>query len=752
MNEPNTETIQSDRDALTSGTTEAELWLKKIQRAQDDEKAWRKDAQDAVEAYEADDDKAISFNIFHSNVETMIPALYNSSPMPDVRRRFSDADPIGKQVSDLSERAINYTIDQYDIDGEMIAMLRDGIVTGRGVLRLRYTPHIEGDNVGHQELTCERVPWDKFVRGPARAWHKMPWCAVEHDLTKDELMKLNPTLASKTSLGEKPDREKDSDQSKDPTGILKTTRIYEIWDKLKREVLFIDDQKQLWSKVPDPLNLAKFLPFLQPLQPVHRVTSMVPVCQYKVYKPLLDELDAITKRITKLIKQLKVRGLIDGEMAPDFETLKSCEDGQYIAASNAAMFASQGGLEKAIAHWPLDPTVKALAQLYVQRDSIKQTIYEVTGISDIMRGATDPHETLGAQEIKKQMGSLRIQRLQGEVARVAKELFRAKVEIFATHYTDENLQIMTGMPVKEAAPPQPQQPPQQMSQQPGQPPQGPPGMPGQMSQMPPQQSESEQQWPQVLQVFRSEMRSYRIDIETDSTIRADMSRNQDQMNSFLTGTGTFATAMAEIIQLPQIGQAAMPVMVEVYTAFARKFKLGKQAEDALDKLSTSVQQASQQPQEDKPDPEVEKAKVQMQVLQQKADLDAKAMQAKAQMDGQAMQGKMASDERMAQIAEQKAQVEIQVKQMELEIKREELQMKREAAAIDARARQETLASDRQSRQMDMEFMGQEHAMKRDVLANDRQHAMQSNAIEIEGMADKAKFAKKQMQERPRPSP
>ena len=410
------------------------------------------------------------------------------------------------------------------------------------------------------------------------------------------------------------------------------------------------------------------------------------------------------------------------------------------------MFASQGGLEKAIAHWPLEPTVKALAQLYVQRESIKQTIYEVTGISDIMRGASDPNETLGAQEIKKQMGSLRIQRLHGEVERVAKELFRAKVEIFATHYTDENLQLMTGMPVKEAAPPQPPPQPQQ---------QMPPGMPGQAPQqaMPqqPQMSEAEQQWPQVLQMFRSQMRFYRIDIETDSTIRADMSRNQEQMNSFLTGTGTFATAIAEIIQLPQIGQAAMPVMVEVYTAFARKFKLGKQAEDALDKLSRAVQQASQQPQEEKPDPEVEKAKVQMQVLQQKADLDAKAMQAKTEMDGQAMQAKAADAERMAQIAAQKAHLDIQVKQMELEIKREELQMKREAAAIDARARQETLAHDRQSRQMDLEFQGQEHAMKSEALAHDRNHAIQSNAIEIEGMADKAKFAKKQMQERPRPS-
>ena len=180
MNEAGAETIQSDQDAKDNGIEDAELWLKKIKRAQDDEKLWRDDAVVAVSAYEADEDKAISFNIFHSNIETMIPALYNSSPVPDVRRRFGDADPIGKQVADLTERALSYCLDQYDIDGEMISVLRDALVTGRGVMRVRYVPHQteDGQEGGYQELTGERVPWDKFIRGPGRSWAKVNWCAV----------------------------------------------------------------------------------------------------------------------------------------------------------------------------------------------------------------------------------------------------------------------------------------------------------------------------------------------------------------------------------------------------------------------------------------------------------------------------------------------------------------------------------------------------------------------------------------------
>lgn len=698
MAEAAKDTIQSDSEAIAGGTTQGELWLKKIERAQLEEKEWREEAKVAVQAYEASEDKQpIAFNIFHSNIETLIPALYNSSPVPDVRRRFGDSDPIAKQVVDLSERALSYSIDQYDIDAAFVGAIRDAAVTGRGVLRVRY---IANEN-GAQDATCERWPWDKFIRGPARSWAKMPWVAFELDLTKDELTKLDPAKAKKMSLGERSDAENDASKSKDPTGVLKTHRMYEIWDKATGRVIFVDDQKELWAEMDDPMQLPDFFPVMKPLQPVQRPSSLIPVCQYTVYKPLLDELDTVTKRISKLVKQLRVRGLIDSEMAVDFEGLKTAEDGQYKAAQNAAVFASQGGLEKAIAHWPMDPIVKALQQLYLQRDAIKQTIYEVTGISDILRGASNANETATAQNIKNQWGSLRIQRQQAEVSAMARDLFRAKVVLFAKHFSDENLQLMTSLPA-------------------------------------PDKPEQQQMWPQVLQLFRSDVRSFRIDIETDSTIRADMTRNQEQMNSFLAGTAQFATAMAGIVQIPQIGQGALPVIVEVFTAFARKFKLGKQAEDALDGLSGAVQQMAQQPQQEQPDPEAEKLKMQMQAQQQKAQLDQQTMAAKAQ-----------HEERMAQLAEKKASMEIQLKQMELQMKREEMALNLQAKQAEHQMKAQDMALQAHASREESELASQERHESFAMNQAERQSGVEmmhaKNAAQKQSMSDKAKFQKQQQQ-------
>jgi hypothetical protein len=254
----------------------------------------------------------------------------------------------------------------------------------------------------------------------------------------------------------------------------------------------------------------------------------------------------------------------------------------------------------------------------------------------------------------------------------------------------------------------------------------------------PQNEEQEKAWPQVLQVFRSEARSYRVDIETDSTIRADMTRNQDQMNNFLAGTGQFASAMAGVIQIPSIGQAAVPVMVEVYTAFARKFKLGKQAEDALDKLSQMAQQMSEQPQQEQPDPEAEKIKMEMEASKQKNELDMQTMTAKTQMEGQALQMKAAHDERMMQLAEQKAQMEIELKQFELQMKREEMALKAQAAQQDAQIKSAERAEDFAFGQAERrETAGMMH---------------ETNEAKRQGMADKAKFdaqkRKQQSQQRP----
>ena len=238
MAETNRETIETDEEALRSGRSFVSLWLDKIKRAKDDEDKWRKDAYDAISVYEADDEKDVAFNILHSNVETLVPAIYNSTPVPDVRRRFSDADPVAKEVVDICERGISYSIDQYDFDAEMISVIRDALVPGRGVPRIRYSAKMNAGQVALQEVKFERWPWDKFVKGPARSWDRVPWVAFEHDMTRDQLVAINPELGKKIDLkssgAEEDSGKKESDDL--AKGLNRTARVFEIWEKKSKKV------------------------------------------------------------------------------------------------------------------------------------------------------------------------------------------------------------------------------------------------------------------------------------------------------------------------------------------------------------------------------------------------------------------------------------------------------------------------------------------------------------------------------------
>ena len=138
MSDSSANTYESKSEGLESQASFVKMWLDEIERADGEEDEWRKGAATTADLFRGNrkkDSKNRSFNIFHANVETMCPAIYNSKPVPDVRRRYSDDDPAGKVAGDLLERGLSFQIDDYDFDDVMKRVVRDGEIVGRGVVR-----------------------------------------------------------------------------------------------------------------------------------------------------------------------------------------------------------------------------------------------------------------------------------------------------------------------------------------------------------------------------------------------------------------------------------------------------------------------------------------------------------------------------------------------------------------------------------------------------------------------------------------
>lgn len=635
-----TETVEYEdiEKEQSSDSGRVRVWLAAIEASSNEEKEWRKQADQAVKIYRADDSekKNNHFNILHSNTETILPAIYNSTPVPDIRRRFNDPGQPAKDVADILQRSISHSLDAYDFDATVRAVLWDGYIAGRGVSRVRYVPYLQpgtdpsmasegeapepadiegieqpepGEVIAHEEVVCEYVPWKHFRRAPGFTWADVDWIAFEHFLSKAQLESLAEGKADKVSLDCSVEKDGDSEKSGVPKSeISARARVWEIWDKAKGKVLFVAPSymDEPLREEDDPLGLEGFFPIPRPLQPLDTPGTLVPVCPYRAYSDLAEELNEITVRIQKLTKSLRVRGIY-ASSAQDIQAILDADDNQLVPAQGLEAFMDAGGLEKAIAWWPIEPAVKALAQLYQQREQVKQSIYEITGISDIVRGASTASETATAQQIKSQWGSLRIQRLQADVARYARDIFRMKAEIIATRFQPQTIAAMTGI----------------------------------------------QLTPETEQLLRSDvLRGYKIDIESDSTIRADLTRNQQSMTEFVMGTAGYIQAIGPAIQA---GILPANLAVEIFSAFSRNFRLGKQVEDALEQAGEAARQEAQQPQQPKPDP----AMIEAQNKQQLAQAD---MQMKAQVEAQKLQLEQMKAEKGHELEVAKMQQEFQLKQ------------------------------------------------------------------------------------------
>ncbi len=707
------------------------LWMDSIRLSEKEEEDWRKDGEKAVKLYRQDsknDGETLSggdrrFNILHANVETILPALYNSTPIPDVRRRYDEKNKVAKEVADLIERCLSYSVDSYDFDAVMRNAVSDLELPGRGVTRVRYVPYVtQDDGLAYEEVPCEHVPWKHFRRGPGRVWDDVPWIAFEQFLTRDELVKLSPKHGKDVHLDCTMAGTDDKRNGDNPPEVFKRAKVWEIWDKTERKVLFFAESFKDGPirEEDDPLKLMGFWPIPRPLYAVTTSDSLVPVVPYEIYKDQAEELERVTQRIMALTEAMKVRAIYDGR-ASEIATLSDADDGAMVSIESAAVFTDGSDLKSKIMFWPIEVIVAALEKLYLARDQIKQTIYEITGIADILRGDTDPDETLGAQELKAQWGSLRIQRKQAEIARYARDIFRIKAEIIATKFDWQTIEIMTGLKYPSQQEKQQVQAQVQQAQQQ-------PGPDGQPQPIPPEAIKFLEQpsREEVEQMLRSDaMRGFNIDIESDSTIRADLTRKQQNMNLFLQGTAQYAAAMGPIVMAPQF-QSLAPAVVEVFSAFARNFKLGKQAEDALDQMADQAREQMENPQPPPEDPSVQVEKLKAQNEAQKMQAEQEMAREKHQMEMQMMQAKLEFEERKLQMQEQKMQLDMQMHQQKLAIDQENAQ--RDAMM--------------QERQAAMQMQQSEHEHELGMEAADYKHRtgmeMMDHKVKTQKEAAKAK--------------
>lgn len=597
------------------------FWLNEISTAKKREKDYRTDGERILKIYSGDDKSP--YNILFSNTETLLPALYSAVPRPVVQRRFKDSDPLGQAAAMAAQRVLEFLVDT-NVDGYetfdegVRAATLDGLLPGRGVTCVKYdadigvlkeeepeAPEDQPEEAEPQEpappseykkseLVCiDSRSWNRVYFGYAKKWSKVPWIAYEEYIDKDEAVRLfGDETAKKLTFTdvESNDEEKKSSSEKDKGG-RKACLVYQIWDKDDgRKIRYVSPQYMdgYIAVLDDPLNLTGFFNQPKPLQFMEKANDLMPTSLYVIYENQAKELNSLTLRINRIVNAIKAKAIYDGELGDDLKKLVEADDLMMVPADKTSALSAEKGLQNAIWFWPVEQLIATLVQLYQAREQCKRVIYEITGISDIIRGSSVASETATAQNIKSQWGTLRLKRLQKEVQRYARDLLRMMLEIAATKFSEDTWAKMTGLPyltteqraqaeqISQALKAQGQQ--FMANVQPGQPP---PPIPPQVQQQI-QQNQADLAkpvWGQVLETLKNDtQRAYRIDIETNSTVEPEAVEDQKNISDLMTAIGQFLNGVG-----PLVAKGVMPFEAaqSMLLAITRRFRFGSEIEDQI---------------------------------------------------------------------------------------------------------------------------------------------------------------------------
>lgn len=523
-------------------------------------KKWWDAAENIISRYiddreeEEDYTSRRKYNIFWANVQIMMAALYATPPVPTVKRQNGDPkDDIGRVAALILERACQ---SEFTKDGEsMHTALKNGVedrlVPGMGQVWLRYDAVFDTDGVTLLKETapCDYVHYRDFIWSPSRTWDEVWWLGRRCWVKKKQFIKSfgeekYKEIKEKVALSSIERKEKGL-----PEGFKQgRVEVFEVWCEDTNKVYFINRHcDELLKVIDDPLQLDGFFPCPRPLLATVSTRSLIPRADFTMVKDQYEELDNLNDRISTLVKALRVVGAYD-ETNTELKNLLSGPEFAMIPVKNWDSFSEKGGMDKLVDWFPVEVIADVLTKLVEQRTLLVGQIYELTSISDIMRGASSPRETAKAQTLKAQYSSVRLQLTQQSVMRWVAEAIRIRAEIMCKHFSPSTLRQVSQIDATESA-------------------------------------QFADDAIALLKNFRAA--EYRIEIGEETLSLADYNAERELRTEYLTAVGQFVSQAGTILESRP---DALPFMLKMVAWVTASFRGSDDIETVLDQAIATTSQ------------------------------------------------------------------------------------------------------------------------------------------------------------------
>lgn len=637
------------KDQLENAKTPA---FKRFQKR--GEKVDKKYKDERKERDEEQGSLASKLNLFNSNIAILMSMLYGKIPKVEVERRFADADDdISRVASLMLTRILNTDIEVAgeDMTSVFRNALQDRLIPGLGSARVQYqfeeeeviipamygpdpvtretielAPEVRETQIKNEWTDILYTHWKDELWSPARTHSEITWKARRSFLTPRKLKARFPDADIKkisfNSCGPMP---KDGTQK----GQAKQAEVWEIWDKDTKKVFWwTEGVDEILDEQDDPLELDGFFPSPPPMVANVTTTQFMPKSDYDIAADLYLQIDELETRITLLTEACKLVGLYDKSQPAIARLFNEGVENDLIPVDNWAAFAEKGGINGSIVFLPIKEVAEVIQLLTDKQGQKIQQLQQVTGMSDVMRGAASARTeriSATADKLETQFGSIRIEALQNEFARWVNDTQGLKVEIIAKHYQPYCIRQQSNIDLTPDA----------------------------------------QYADQAIQLIKDyDSSKWRIKVRPETLAIADYAQLKQDRSDFLIGLAQFMQSSAPLLQLSPM---ALPVLMKLLKWFLAGFRGSNEAEGILD---TAIAQFEKQPpKNDKPDPAVEKAKAEAAAKQQESQQKMQLAQQEFQAEMALKQQEMKQDQQqfLMQQAQQREEHMLEMRKLNMEL-------------------------------------------------------------------------------------
>lgn len=651
-------------------------WLDELTAARKERQKFDRVAAETIKRYGDENSGEAShsisrYNLFASNTDMKLAALYAQTPVPSVKRRFDDAnDDVARVAGYIVQRLITYELECSGFDAKFKQTLYDWKVPGIGVNWVRFEQSetepsttlraavdpmsgmpITDPSTGHpvmqevpvppqiinQSAEIDYVAWNDFYWSPCTVWSMCRWVGrrvpINKDAVKERFQRTAPADVLDALSFAKPTVSNRTDNLATvlPQNQTEATLdVYELWDKERKVTFWIAEGASVPLDVQgDVCEFEGFFPTALPPLGRFDTANAMPISDYKLVQNQYRELDNLNTRAANLARALKLRWMYDGANKDLATLFTETDELEGVPVDNWSMFASEkGGLAGSVMFTPLSETVQAYQGILSAREGVKAQIFEIEGISDIARAASMPYESAEAVSVKAQFGSSRLTMDQRQVADYIARTLRLKAHLICKLYTPEIILKRVGI-IPEA--------------------------------------DQELVQPAIQLLKDAQANYFRLEVSTESIELPNWNQKTTEKAQVIQAIGQMAQQIGPLAaQAPEL----VPFLAQMTKWGIAGMKGTAELEGYLDKAIDQLEraQSAQQGQPRPPTPEELKAQAAQQSLQTQAQTAATKAQAAVQVAQIQSQTKTEIAGMQAQLDQFKQNSENEFRQMELAIK------------------------------------------------------------------------------------